>query len=683
MREAAQQIAGAAMAQASGPRRRRTIADADTLRCRHRPRPGRRRVSAMVEAEDDRAWSPWTIMLLVACWAALRPFRGIVHDAILYTGQAILHLDPASLRQDIAFASGTQDRFSLFSFAYAPLLDVFGVGTGHLIMAVAGQIAWFGALLVLVRRLFGPTHLALLAAAAVIILPPFYGSQRIFSFAEPFATARPWAEALVLLALAASIASPGQPRVRPALRAALAGACLMLALLTHPLMALPGVAVAGLLWCRAWPWLWWVATAGFAIAVGCALVGIEPFVRVLQVYDPEWFGIVGVRSAYLLLGQWSMRDWAQIAAQVALILLARPRVEEEVRRLFDAVVIVGLAGLALTAIGGDIAANILIVNVQLWRALWLVTLVAGVGAAVLLWRLPSGSVTRPLLLGALCCLLLERLALAPHLLSPVLFIGALAAQPLAGRLGPLADRVLVYLARLAASVLVLGCGAILGYAGFLLREEPAFEAWLGSIVVVLLATGLLIARPRLPRGGSVLPIGAAFALGMSLLTLDRRDPWDAFAENDDRRADVTAFIGTDGLAYWEGGFSLLWFKLRRPAGYGCYHGAGSAFFRGMAIAARDRAAAIAPLNTSDLRLSPDEICPAREDPSRTGPADAAALAGVCRALPELDVIILGEAVRGVEGSTWQPPVPVLLPATKGAPPRRIEAFHRYDCRTLR
>ena len=73
------------------------------------------------------------------------------------------------------------------------------------------------------------------------VLPHAYGSQ-VFQIAETMAVPRPFAEAAVLLSLAALIS--GRPRTAIAL--VLVGAAL------HPIMALPGAGVIASLYWRDW-----------------------------------------------------------------------------------------------------------------------------------------------------------------------------------------------------------------------------------------------------------------------------------------------------------------------------------------------------------------------------------------------------------------------------------------------
>jgi hypothetical protein len=80
--------------------------------------------------ELDQAYSTLelTVLLLlcVTAWALSHSYRGIFHDAGLYTLQALARLAPASLGQDVFLRFGSQDRYTIFSPIYAAASQVLG-----------------------------------------------------------------------------------------------------------------------------------------------------------------------------------------------------------------------------------------------------------------------------------------------------------------------------------------------------------------------------------------------------------------------------------------------------------------------------------------------------------------------------------------------------------------------------
>ena len=63
------------------------------------------------------------VLALAALWLLGRRYAGITHDATLYVVQGLRRLDPGSFDQDLFFAHGAQDDFTVFPRFYAPLID--------------------------------------------------------------------------------------------------------------------------------------------------------------------------------------------------------------------------------------------------------------------------------------------------------------------------------------------------------------------------------------------------------------------------------------------------------------------------------------------------------------------------------------------------------------------------------
>src|ERR1700732_4754496 len=57
----------------------------------------------------------------IATWALSHSYRGIFHDAGLYTLQALARLHPDSLAEDAFLKFGSQDGFTIFSTIFSPI----------------------------------------------------------------------------------------------------------------------------------------------------------------------------------------------------------------------------------------------------------------------------------------------------------------------------------------------------------------------------------------------------------------------------------------------------------------------------------------------------------------------------------------------------------------------------------
>jgi hypothetical protein len=128
---------------------------------------------------------------------------------------------------------------------------------------------------------------ALLALGLLAVLPSWYGSNSVFAYMEAFLTPRQSAEAFALAGLAAALSA----------RQLLAGACLLVALLLHPIIAAAGV----LAWIILVPGLArprqsiLIAVALAVGLTGLSALGLGPF----RHFDAHWLSILRERLAYL------------------------------------------------------------------------------------------------------------------------------------------------------------------------------------------------------------------------------------------------------------------------------------------------------------------------------------------------------------------------------------------------
>ncbi len=288
-------------------------------------------------------------------------YRGVVHDAQLYAFQALARLHPAELAGDLFLRYGSQDRYSLFSPLYAPLTEVLGVPGAALAVTLASLLVLFAA----TWTLLVPWRGAVAATAgtlAVATWPVGYGAELVSpgcrAVCDP-AAARGRRRAVR--------SRHGRQRGRPVPAFALLG----LALLIHPLMALPAVGGRhsgrsptrpG---CRVSDRCW-----ALAILAG-AWAGIPVLEQLVRSMDAEWRAAVLQRSPFLSPLHWSSGDWSLAGVAVLSPLLVGLRLDGALRRLYVAAGVVGALGVAATLIGSDLAGSALVMQVQPWRALWL------------------------------------------------------------------------------------------------------------------------------------------------------------------------------------------------------------------------------------------------------------------------------------------------------------------------
>lgn len=310
-------------------------------------------------------WVPSAaVVLVLAMWWLARPYAGIQHDAVYYAADALRHLHPAALGHDLFFHRLSQGDFSWFGSAYAALIARWDLDPAAWFITGLSRVAWCAALWFWCRSATAGRPVALMFAA-LLCLPSGYGALGALTVAEPFATPRPLAEALVLLALGLAL------RQRPGV----AGLALMLAFATHPLMALGGSAVlVGMLPARLRTSA--LIAAALALAV-LAWLGLQPFVRVTAFYDAAWWQIVERENPMTVFSRWTATDMGHAA--VAWLLLgdaARCTPAASLRRRMA----LALAISVLVALGAWAWAtethHVLLVQLQLWRVLWLAQVLA-------------------------------------------------------------------------------------------------------------------------------------------------------------------------------------------------------------------------------------------------------------------------------------------------------------------
>ena len=635
---------------------------------------------------------------LVPVLLLLRPYSGIVQDARIYIGRGLADRDPAGLGRDLMFAGETQTAFSLFRAALHPLLALAEPGAVSMALVAVGLLAWLAGAVLLVRRLAGG-RAAWAAMVAVLALPGDYGPLHIFGYAEPIATPRLFAEAAVLAGLGQILAGR-----RPS-----GLALLCLAAAVHPLMALPGLALAAALLVRADP-RWLVPAAVLAAAgLAAAALGAPLLGRLFVAMDPAWLAIVRGRNANLFPRLWPAETYAVIACQVAAAAIAGDIAGSWAtgpgcgsgggrRAVFWSGAAVGLGGLLLSWVAGDIGASVLILQLQTWRALWLLAVLGHAGFALAwigLWR--GGAAAR---------LTLALLTLAWTSQSVPALAVTLAAAAAACHLADAAGR-LRSLSRLTgrvatvAALAVAGAAAVAGGQALLAVLRPLGAGWRDAAPwPYVVASGLLtvpalagaVALALLPaarlRRPAALAVAVAALLGASAAAAALWDSRNAERRMVDARAGLAALEA--GLAPGPGGLlwidddSETWFLARRPAVFSPVQGAPILFSRPLALAWAERAGRLAAwglVRPGDLVVSPGDAT--RDSPVMPTPDG---LRAFCRE-PErpAGLVVPGDRRAAVpEGLTarlWLPPSPIrrLSIGGDGAVWRNVDRFTVVGC----
>src|SRR5512139_683507 len=189
-------------------------------------------VAASVTNSQVQGWvaTVGLVALLLVLAMLLHDYHGLDHDSQLYSFQALAHLKPGLLGQDLYLRFGSQDNYTLFSPIYAGLISAAGLEPASALITIVSQIAFLCATGFLARQLMGRS-LAWLGVAVMLAVPGVFGANGFWKVFEEFATPRLFCEALTVAALSAAVAR----------RYAVAAGILAVAFLLHPLMALAGI----------------------------------------------------------------------------------------------------------------------------------------------------------------------------------------------------------------------------------------------------------------------------------------------------------------------------------------------------------------------------------------------------------------------------------------------------------
>ena len=314
--------------------------------------------------ELDRPTRLAWLLFIVASWMLLHLYEGLRHDAIMYSMQGLAHVHPEYWAHDVFLRFGSQDQFSVFAPLYARFIGWFGLEPAAELLTAIAEVAFFVAAWRLARLLL-PERQALMGMFLLVALPGTYGSIDIFHVVEDFITPRLLAEALVLFAIVGWLTQ----------RRVLALLFMTIALLVHPLMAATGVALC--LWLSLVQPRPRLALLLAVIALAAlTLIGLTARGPPLR-FDDFWYQISPSALSYLLIHRWANYVWGLTLAPLLLLAAGSALLDAQpARRVAQAALGIGVAGIALTAYGGDLLHITLIIQGQPWRCMWLSVAIA-------------------------------------------------------------------------------------------------------------------------------------------------------------------------------------------------------------------------------------------------------------------------------------------------------------------
>jgi hypothetical protein len=339
------------------------------------------RAAAALRALGNRPWS--LFLVLFALNAVVLPYAGFIHDARLYGVQVLNKVEGGAFADDLFFRYGSQDKYSVFSTAVAPVVRVAGLDATFFLLYMLSNALLLLGMMRLVRALVKDRVLSTLAVLFLAVSPLPFGGLNIFHVNENFLTPRILAVALTLFALERAL------RGRHGIALGLAvGGCLF-----HALMAIGGVLTVVALW--AWRRLPRRIVFGLAVGLSAAAVvvlAVPPLgFAVFGRMDADWLSRVRIASAYNFPLEWEPNDWIQLAISLLTVTSAAcllRRKNPRVARLLTVLALAGAGGFVSTLAASE-AGYKLLFQAQPYRVLWVLQLLQGpllLWMAARLWR---------------------------------------------------------------------------------------------------------------------------------------------------------------------------------------------------------------------------------------------------------------------------------------------------------
>jgi hypothetical protein len=524
-------------------------------------------------------------LIAIALWTLTHPFQGIAGDTNVYIGRALADLNPSGIGRDMMFVDDGQSRFSLFPFLLDRLVGALGTQTTVMLLAILAMAAWMSALALFARHYVGWRFVPIVLIF-VAVLPTFYGAILRFGYSEIQSVPRPFAEALVLCALAA-LASR---------RTVLSAALLLPATLLHPIMALAGWAVLAVVLCvedRRW-----LIAAGLAVAAAivAGLLGLPLFDRLVRLMDPDLKALAQSRSSLLFPTHWSLASYAPIVLQSATIAIAASFFEGRRKLILLAVITAGIGGIVTQSLFGDVLSVELVIQAQFWRVTWLPAATGAVAMAICALKfIQSGRVGY----FVLALLTAAWLCYQDFVIVSALCAAALVVQFNAARLANIVTRPVV----IAVWLCVAAYGLLLNVLYFaqfghffasLPAEGPGGFTYFWNnwryIAFPIAAAALALALA--PRSHITWAIEGLAALSLAALVWHLWDDRSAFQKIVDQNRHPAALeqllAGKNGEILWLGGQTEAWFLTGRPQWASPQQGVGTIFSPKLAREWRDR-----------------------------------------------------------------------------------------------
>lgn len=539
--------------------------------------------------------------VLLTIWLLSHLYRGFDHDGQLYAFQALARLKPELYSDDLFLLGTSQDKYTLFTYLYAYLIEFMGLTAAAGLLMVLGQFLIAASCWWIVRRLLS-SQAAWFAVGLFVVIPASYGGQHVFKVAEEFLTARLLAETLSLGALALFLGG----------RRTLAFACAAAGMLVHPLVAAPCLIILLLLCIPYGRWPALIGLGAATLTTALMVAHLAPF-GPLAIMDPQWLHVVQERSTFLFVNNWPVSDWQRTVLSFTTLAFAAAAYPENhlLRRVVAAVACVAIAGLLLTALTTTTPLALLLMG-QPWRWFWPVAVLSILLAGPAAYRAATDS-----RIGQACAvMLLTAWALAE--------IGGGALSLLALILWHFRDRIPAryhhYAGWLSTGLAGIGLLWILASAAqvaqrvFTMDVEPLvierlrdlFALVVPGAAVAALLTYLIIYRWLAPLtiiAALACAVTLGFLLPQTVTRLGDAPYYEVYSRERDNFATWRRTIPPNTNVFWYRNNIAVWMLLERPSYLSRSSSAGVVFSRETALEVQRRAQSLDPYVDANLMVA--------------------------------------------------------------------------------
>jgi hypothetical protein len=415
----------------------------------------------------------------------------------------------------------------------------------------------------------------------------------------------------------------------------------------------------------------WIALVFLGvIPIGLAFAGVAPFTQLLQFFDEAWLATLLRFNRNIFPLQWTLNDWSLLAVDVVQLMVAVTVTAGVLRNAAIAGLTTAAAAVTISVLGADLLHDVLIANLQPWRALWIVHWLAIASLAPVAARLWATDGQGRLLVGLLVFNFFLRglpASIGGAMLAVIVFAlrGRVATNP----------RLINFVLWALLSGVFLQWWSI---AAWMRTEADLGIDPLSQFLIEtlskrfpLLVFGAAVAWLALRRSSIAAIAVVAVYASVSFSLWDQRTPLRHYMESQEWGHHPFSSIVTPAeQVLWYDDPLAPWILMQRRSYISGMQHAGQSFNRGTAMELLRRSEVV---NVIRVQESICQMMNALNGSNECQP-DIEVLREVCQRAFSPDSLVLGTRISNSWVSSWTPPVEI------GG---RRPYYYLYECKKIR